>query len=187
LVDMAHMPMFYKSIGLVAAVDDYKKIIYVAGLLLPLAAMLNEIIGERFRLHFGLTDLDGLRHRLSSYARLVRAWFSLHIAIYASNLLLVAAAFTETMPEDFVLMACLFMQVLFVLSSSTCGAVFSRAGLEVLDLSINLIALLMLFGVMYGGWPSSGIVIFVSLTISTKYMMQQFITYSTITRKLSGS
>ncbi len=184
ILDMVHMPILYMSLGLVAAVNDYKKIIYVAGLLLPLAAMLNEIIGERFRLDFGLTDLDGLRHRFASYARLVRAWFSLNVALYACSLLLVAAAFAETIPEDFVLMVCLFTLVLLVLSSSTCGVVFSKAGLEFFDLSINLIVLLVLFGVMYGGWPSSKIVIIVSLTISTKHLVQQFLAYSTVRRKV---
>lgn len=188
LVDMAHMPIFYASIGFVAEVDDYKKIIYIAGLLLPLAAMLNGIIGERFRLHFGLMDLDGLRHRISSYTKLVRTCFSIYIALYVITLLLAVLAFTETMPGDLVVMVCLCVQALFLLSVSTCGAVLMRAGLEIVDLSINLIVLLMLFGLMYSGLPSSSIVICVSLTISTKFLMQQFFSYSTtIRRKFSRS
>lgn len=180
LVDMAHMPLFYQAIAMVAMMPDYKMIIYVAGLLLPMAAVFNEMIGERFRLRFGLTDLDGLRNWFSPYARIGRAVLFLYLALYTSGLLIAAAAFSDMFPDDVALMACLLIQISLICSTSTFGAIISRAGQEKLDLAINLIVLLMQFGIMYSEVPSTTIVICVSLAISTKYVAQLLIASSKI-------
>lgn len=180
LVDMAHMPLFYTAIGTIAMVSEYTKIIYFAGLLLPAAAMLNQMIGERLRLRFGLTDLDGLRHRFSQVVRIGRAVLLLCMALYASVLLLVAAALSHVFSDNVALMACLLIQIVFVCSSSTSGVVISRAGQEILDLTVNLIVLLLMFWIMHSELASTVIVICLSLTISTKYMAQMLIAYSQV-------
>lgn len=183
IVDMLHTPLFYTAIGLISMVPEYKKIIYAAGLLLPAIAILNQMIGERLRLRFGLTDLDDLRHRFSQIARIGRAVTLLYLALYASVLLMVAAALSDVFSDSVALIACLLMQIVFFCSSSTSGVVISRAGQEVLDLTINLIVLLLMLFILHSKLSSAFIVICLSLTISAKYMAQLLIAYSQLVRR----
>jgi hypothetical protein len=175
LVDMVHTPLFTRRWPWSRFCPDYKMVIYVSGLVLPMAAVINEVIGERFRLRLGLADLDGLRNRFAPYAWFGRAMLFFYLALYISVLLVVVAASSDLFPVDVALSACLLIQTFLVCSSSTFSAIISRAGQEKLDLTINLIVLLLQFGIMFSNAPSSIIVMCVSLAISTKYIAQLLI------------
>lgn len=181
IIDMMHMPLFYTAIGTIAMLPEYSKIIYVAGLLLPATAMITQMTGERLRFRFGLTDLNDLRQQFSQLKRICIAATFLYMALYASVLLLVAATLNG-FSDNVALMACMLVQAVFYFSSAISGVVNSRAGKEILDLTVNLIVLILMFWILNSTLSNAVIVIFLSLTMSTKYMVQLLIAYSQVAK-----
>ena len=182
IIDMAHYPLFYTAFGMIAEISEpeHRKTIYIAGLLVPVAAILNQMISERLRLNFGLTGLSGLRSRFATYSRIGHTLLIVYLIIYVSTLFLCGASLMAIISHQLVLAILLFVHALFILHSSTCGVIMSHAGLERLDLTINSFVLFMLVVFIYGLEFGATSLQFVVMLISSKYMAQLLIAYSTI-------
>ncbi len=177
LIDMIHAPLFYTLIAGISAIKEYYLFIYLFGLLLPASFLLNQIIAERIRFRFGLTNLNSIIININRINKYIIICIMTYRALYSLLIICCIGSYLGIINFNIGMVISIMIQISFICTSSLSSLIISKLGIELIDISINLTITLLLITVWYLGFIAPIAAIVASLIICTKYFIQQNIAY----------
>ena len=178
IVDMIHTPLFLMSIAGLSLIVELSWMIYLIGLALPIAFILNQMVGERARFKFGLVDLEIIKKVFNSKRNLIKTVLLSFLLFYTLSTIFIGLNVYGLIESEKTIAMIVFLQICFICISSLSGLVISKSGLEFIDLLINFVVTTVLIVIIQFDMPAVLQVLLTSLTISGKYMAQQIVAYT---------
>jgi len=176
-IGMIHTPLFYTLIAGVSAMEKYNIFIYLIGLLLPISFLINQVLAERIRLIFGLSNISELKQIIIQSVGYIYYVIILYRLLYLIIIIFGALSYFGIIHYGIGTTILIIIQMLFICISPLSNLIISKSGIENIDISINITITILLVIVWKLHLIALESTIIASIIICSKYLLQQSIAY----------